>query len=78
MHECYAMQILEKQREREREKKKKEKKKKKTTTTTTKKNGHKEKSNEVQGPKKPKKIKDTKSHQLLDEVSQTYFYQKVW
>ena len=28
--------------------------------------------------RKPKKIKDTESHQLLDEASQTYFYQEVW
>ena len=41
-------------------------------------NGHKEYSNEAQGPRKPRKIKDTESHQLLDEVSQTYFYQEVW
>ena len=34
MHECYAMQILEKQREQK----------------TTKKNGHKELSDEAQGP----------------------------
>ena len=35
-------------------------------------------SNEAQGPRKPRKIRDTESHQLLDEVSQTYFYQEVW
>ena len=28
-------------------------------------------SNEAQGPRKPRQIRDTKSHQLLDEVSQT-------
>ena len=37
-------------------------------------NGHKEYSNEAQGPRNPKRIRDTKSHQLLDEESQTYFY----
>ena len=41
-------------------------------------NGHKEYSNEAQGPRKLRKIRDTKSHQLFDEVSQTYFYQEVW
>ena len=35
-------------------------------------------SNEAQGSRKPRQIKDTESHQLLDEVSQTYFYQEVW
>ena len=44
----------------------------------TKKNGHKEQSDKAQRPNKSKKIRDTKSHQLLDEVSQTYFYQEVW
>ena len=41
-------------------------------------NGHKGKSNEAQGPRKPRQIRDTESHQLLDEESQTYFYQEVW
>ena len=41
-------------------------------------NGRKGKNNEAQGPRKPRQIKDTESHQLLDEVSQTYFYQEVW
>ena len=41
-------------------------------------NGHKEQSNEAQGPRKPKMTRDTESHQLLDKVSQTYFYQEVW
>ena len=45
---------------------------------TTKKNGHKEQSDEPQGPRNLKMIRDTKSHQLLDKVSQTYFYQEVW
>ena len=35
-------------------------------------------SNEAQGPRKPRQIRDTESHQLLEEVSQTYFYQEVW
>ena len=65
MHECYAMQILE-----TKTKKKKNKK--------TKNNGHKGKNNEAQGPRKPRQIRDTESHQLLDEESQTYFYQEVW
>ena len=37
-------------------------------------NGHKGQSNESQGPRRPKQIRDIESHQLLDEVSQTYFY----
>ena len=41
-------------------------------------NGHKEQSNEAQGPRKPRMIKGTELHQLLDEVSQTYFYQEIW
>ena len=41
-------------------------------------NGHKGKSNEAQGPRKPRQIRDTESHQLLDEESQTYFYQEIW
>ena len=45
---------------------------------TTKKNGHKEQREEAQGPREPKMTRDTKSHQLLDQVSQTYFYQEVW
>ena len=32
-------------------------------------NGHKGKSNEAQGSRKPRQIRDTESHQLLDEVS---------
>ena len=39
--------------------------------------GHREYSNEVQGSLKPRLIRDTESHQLLDKVSQTYFYQDV-
>ena len=35
-------------------------------------------SNEAQGPRKPRQIRDTESHKLLDVVSQTYFYQEVW
>ena len=41
-------------------------------------NGHKKNNNEAQGPRKSRQIRDTESHQLLDEVPQTYFYQKVW
>ena len=59
MHECYAMQILETER-------KKKKKKQRTMVTKN--------SNEAQGPKKPRQIRDTESHKLLDKVSQTYFY----
>ena len=62
MHECYTMKILEKKKK----------------TRTTKKNAHKEQSNEAQGPRKPKKTRDIESHQLLDEMSQTYFYKEVW
>ena len=29
-------------------------------------------------PREPRQIRDTESHQLLDEESQTYFYQEVW
>ena len=36
------------------------------------------KNNEAQGPRKPRQIRDTESHKLLDEESQTYFYQEVW
>ena len=66
MHECKAMQLLE------------TKGKRKHKNQRTKNNGHKGKSNEAQGPRKPRQIRDTESHQLLDEVSQTYFYQEVW
>ena len=62
MHECYAMLILET----------------KGKTQKPKNKGHKGKSNKAQGPKKPRQIRDTESHQLLDEESQTYFYQEVW
>ena len=33
---------------------------------------------ETQGPRKTRQIRDTESHQLLDEESHTYFYQEVW
>ena len=62
MHECYAMQILET----------------KGKTQKPKNKGHKGKSNKAQGPRKTRQIRDTESHQLLDEGSQTYFYQEVW
>ena len=55
-----------------------DKRKKKHKNQRTKNNGHKGKNNEAQGPRKPRQIRDTDSHQLLDEESQTYFYQKVW
>ena len=64
MHECNAMQLLET--------------KGKTQNQRTKNNGHKGKSNEAQGPRKSRQIRDTESHRLLDEESQTYFYQEVW
>ena len=35
--------------------------------TKPKNNGHKEYSNEAQGPCNPRRIKDAKSHKLLDE-----------
>ena len=62
MRECNAMQILET----------KEKK------TKTKEQWSQRKSNEAQGPRKTRQIRDTESHQLLDEGFQTYFYQEVW
>ena len=43
----------------------------KRKTQKPKNNGHKGNSNEVQGPRKPRQIRDTESHQLLVEVSQT-------
>ena len=65
MHECYVMQIL-------------ETKGKTQKNQRTKNDGHKGKSKEAQGPRKPRQIRDTESHQLLNEESQTYFYQEVW
>ena len=62
MYECNAMQILETKRK----------------TQKPKNNGHKGKNNEAQRPRKLRQIRDTESHQLLDEKSQTYFYQEVW
>ena len=53
-------------------------KRKNTKNQRTKNNGHKGKSNEAQGPRKPRQIRDIESHQLLDEEFQTYFYQEVW
>ena len=49
-----------------------------TKQTKPKNNGHKGQSNEAQGPRGQRQIKDTESHQSLDEESQTYFYQEVW
>ena len=46
--------------------------------TKPKNNGHKGQSNEAQGPRGQRQIRDTESHQSLDEESQTYFYQEVW
>ena len=65
MHECNAMQLLE-----TREKKHKNQR--------TKNNGHKGKAMKHKDYEKPRQIRDTESHQLLDEESQTYFYQEVW
>ena len=65
MHECNAMQLL-------------ETKEKKHKNQRTKNNGHKGKTMKHKDHKKPSQIKDTESHQLLDEESQTYFYQEVW
>ena len=47
-------------------------------TKTTKKNGHKEQRDEAHEPRKPKMTRDKKSHQLLNELPQTYFYQEVY
>ena len=57
---------------------KSKKQKEKTKNQITKNNGHKGKNNEAQGPRKPRQIRDIESPQLLDEQSQTYFYQEVW
>ena len=65
MHECNAMQLL-KIRE------------KKHKNQRTKNNGHKGKTMKHKDHKKPSQIRDTESHQLLDEESQTYFDQEVW
>ena len=65
MHECNAMQLLE-----TREKKHKNQR--------TKNNGYKGKTMKHKDHKKSRQIRDTESHQLLDEESQTYFYQEVW
>ena len=62
MHECYAMQILEKQRDQKQQRR-----------MVTKSRAMKHKDHKSQ-----RMIRDTDSHQLLDEVSQTYFYQEVW
>ena len=65
MHECNAMQLLE-----TREKQHKNQR--------TKNNGYKGKTMKHKDHKKPSQIRDIESHQLLDEESQTYFYQEVW
>ena len=41
-------------------------------------NDHKGKAMKHKDHEKTRQIKDTESHQLLDEGSQTYFYQEVW
>ena len=41
-------------------------------------NDHKGQSNEAQGPRGQRQIRDTESHQSLNEETQTYFYQEVW
>ena len=46
--------------------------------TKPKNNGHKGQSNEAQGPRGQRQIRDTESHQSLNEETQTYFYQEVW
>ena len=51
---------------------------KKHKNQRTKKNCHKGKTMKHKDHKKPSQIKDTESHQLLDEESQTYFYHEVW
>ena len=65
MHEYNAMQLL-------------ETKEKKHKNQKTKDNGHKRKTMKHKDHKKPRQIRDTESLQLLDEESQTYFYQEVW
>ena len=62
MHECYAMQILKTKRKTQNQK-----------IMVTKGRAMKHKDHKSQ-----RMIRDTDSHQLLDEVSQTYFYQEVW
>ena len=68
MHECNAMQLLE------------TKEKRKHKNQRTKNNSHKGKTMKHKDHEKKKKrqIRNTESHQLLDEESQTYFYQEVW
>ena len=41
-------------------------------------NSHKGKAIKHKDQEKPRQIRDTESHQLLDKESQTYFYQEVW
>ena len=41
-------------------------------------NSHKGKAIKHKDQEKPRQIRDTESHQLLDEGFQTYFYQEVW
>ena len=65
MYECNAMQLLE------------TKEKRKYKNQRTKNNGHKGKTMKHKDHEKTRQVRDTESHQLLDEESQTYFYQEV-
>ena len=53
-------------------------KKEKHKNQRTKSNGHKGKTMKHKDHEKLRQIRDIESHQLLDEKSQTYFYQEVW
>ena len=57
---------------------KRKKKKKNTKTKEQRTMVIKGKTMKYKDHKKPRQIRDTESHQLLDEESQTYFYQEVW
>ena len=64
MHECNVMQCNS------------QRQKRKTQKPNNKE--HKEKTMKQKDHEKPSQIRDIESHQLLDEESQTYFYQEVW
>ena len=64
MHECNAMQLLETRKEAQKPKNKEQ--------------WSQRKNSKAQRPRKPRQIRDTESHQLLDEESQNYFYQEAW
>ena len=51
---------------------------KKHKNQRTKNKCHKGKAMKHKDQEKSRQIRDTKSHQLLDEESQTYFYQEIW